>query len=43
MKGRKELSRRLRWVQSDLSEIEMSRVIEIEATEEGPEVFVNLD
>ena len=43
VKGRKELSRRLRWVQSDLSEIEMSRVIEIEAPEEGSDAVVNLD
>lgn len=43
VKGRQELSRRLRWVKSDLSEIEMSQVIEVKAPAEISEVRSNLD
>ena len=43
VKGRQELSRRLRRVKSDLSEIEMSQVIEVKAPAEISEVRANLD
>tara|TARA_R110002096_G_scaffold346131_6_gene539575 strand:- start:160 stop:501 length:342 start_codon:yes stop_codon:yes gene_type:complete len=43
VKGRQELSRRLRWVQSDLQEIELKRVIEVDGTEIGNGVVASLD
>ncbi|MEM9283804.1 MAG: hypothetical protein AAGA96_18435 [Verrucomicrobiota bacterium] len=43
VKGRQELARRLRWVQSDLEEIEMGRVIEVEAAEDAEGVVASLD
>ncbi len=39
VRDRQELSRRLRWVQSDLSDIDVSKVIEIRA-EQAPEAPV---
>ena len=35
VRDRQELSRRLRWVQSDLDEIDTTRVIELEPAKEG--------
>tara|TARA_R110000850_G_scaffold64695_30_gene145114 strand:+ start:349 stop:690 length:342 start_codon:yes stop_codon:yes gene_type:complete len=43
VKGRQELSRRLRWVQSDLEEIETRKVIEIDGELRAASVVASLD
>lgn len=42
VRDRQELSRRLRWVQSDLDGIDTARVIELQATREGDDPVADI-